>query len=71
MDDSTTVGTLLDCTESKILLDSGATKSFMSKQYKLRNKFLHGLPKFSSKTKVIQVGNGDGLSTSCSLFPLL
>ena len=30
-DQSTTVGNLLDCTEWKILLDSGAAKSFMSK----------------------------------------
>ena len=39
----------------QIFLDSGATKSFLSKQYFLRNKSLHGLPKFSSKAKVIQV----------------
>ena len=31
----TIVGTLLDGTECKILLDSGGTKSFMSKQYYL------------------------------------
>ena len=57
-DQSTTVSTLLDGTDYQILLDSGATKSFMSKQYYLRNKSLHGLPNFGSNSKVIQVGNG-------------
>ena len=52
-DHYTTVGTLLDGTECKIHLDSGATKSFMSKQCYLRNKSLHGLPIFSSKAKDI------------------
>ena len=53
-DQSTTVGTLLDCTDCKILLDSGATQSFMSKQYNLRNKSLHRLPNFSSKAKLFK-----------------
>ena len=52
-DQSITVGILLDGTDCKILLDYDATKNFTSKQYYLRNKFLHGLPKFSSKAKVI------------------
>ena len=52
-----TVHTLLDGTDCIILLDSGATKSFMSKQYYLSNKSLHGLPKFRSKAKVTYVGN--------------
>ena len=34
----------------------------LSKQYYLRNKCLHGLPKFSSKAKVIQVGNGESVN---------
>ena len=58
MNDSTTLGTLLDGTESKIFVDSDASKSFISKQYYLRNKSLIGLPKFSSKAKLIQVGKG-------------
>ena len=41
-----------------ILLDTGASKSYMSKSYYLRCKVLHDLPKFSSKTQRIQVGNG-------------
>ena len=56
------VGSLLDATDHKILLDSGATKSFMSKLDYLRNKSLLGFPKLSSKTKVIQVGNGESIN---------
>ena len=37
-------GKLLDGTECKILLDTGATKSYMSKLYYLRCKTLHALP---------------------------
>ena len=47
-DQSTTMGTSLDGTDCKLLLDNGASKSFMSKQYYLRNNCLHGLPKFKS-----------------------
>ena len=41
-----------------ILLDTGATKSYMSKSYYLRCKCLHVLPKFASNKQRIQVGNG-------------
>ena len=50
-------GKLLDGTECQILLDTGATKSYMSKLYYLRCKTLHALPKFSSNMQRIQVGN--------------
>ena len=53
-----TVGMLLDGTECQILLDTGASKSFMSKSHYLCCKSLHSLPKFASKTQRIQVGNG-------------
>ena len=55
-------GKLLDGTECQILLDTGATKSYMSKLYYLRCKTLHSLPKFSSNTQRIQVGNGQYVS---------
>ena len=55
-------GKLLDGMECKILLDTGATKSYMSKSYYLRCKTLHALPKFSSNTQRIQVGNGQYVS---------
>ena len=44
--------------ECQILLDTGASKSYMSKSYYLKCKSLHKLPKFTSKTQRIQVGNG-------------
>ena len=56
------VGKLLDGTECQILLDRGASKSFMSKSHYLHCKPLHSLPKFESKTQRIQVGNGQFIS---------
>ena len=44
-------GKLLDGTECQTLLDTGATKSYMSKSYYLRCETLHALPKFSSNTQ--------------------
>ena len=55
-------GKLLDSTECQILLDTGATKSYMSKSYYFRCKALHALPKFFSNTQRIQVGNGQYVS---------
>ena len=52
------VGKLLDGMECQILLDTEASKSFMSKIHYLRCKSLHLLLKFVSKTQRIQVGNG-------------
>ena len=49
---------MLDGTESDILVDTGMSKSYMSKSYFLRCKSLHSLPKFTSTTTRIQVGNG-------------
>ena len=53
---------LLDGTECQILLDTGASKSFMSKSYYMHYKSLHSLPKFTLKTQSIQVGNGQSVS---------
>ena len=50
-------GKLLDVMECQILWDTGATKSYMLKSYYLQCKTLHALPKFSSSTQRIQVGN--------------
>ena len=52
------IGKVLKGEECQILLDTGASKSYMSKSYYLRCKALHNLPKFASKTQRIQVGNG-------------
>ena len=53
-----TPGKLIDSTECDILVDTGASKSYMSKSYFMRCKSLHSLPKFTSTTTRIQVGNG-------------
>ena len=52
------MGRILNGEECQILLDTGASKSYMSKSYFLRCKTLHDLPQFASKTQRIQVGNG-------------
>ena len=52
------IGKVLNRVECQILLDTGVSKSYMSKSYYLRCKALHGLTKFASKTQRIQVGNG-------------
>ena len=55
-------GKLLDGTKCQILLDTGTTKSYMSKSYYLQCKTLHALPKFSSNTHRFQVENGQYVS---------
>ena len=57
-----TLGRLLDGTECQLLLDTGASKSFMSKSFYMQCKSLHTLPKFASKMQRIQVGNGQCVS---------
>ena len=52
-----TRGELLDGTECEILIDTGASKSYMSKSYYMQCKSLHTMPKFTSTTRRIQVGN--------------
>ena len=52
-----TKGKLLDDTECDILVDTHASKSYMSKSYFLRCKSLYSLSKFTSITTRIQVGN--------------
>ena len=53
-----TRGELLDGTDCEILIDMGTSKSYMSKSYFMQCKSLHTLPKFTSHTQRIQVGNG-------------
>ena len=51
--------------EGQLLLDIGASKSFMSKSFYMHCKSLHSLSKFASKTQKFQVGNGQFI---CVLF---
>ena len=54
-----TRGQLLDGTDCDVLIDTGASKSYMSKSYFLQCKLLHmGCLRFTSTTKRIQVGKG-------------
>ena len=57
-----TSGKLLDGTDCELLLDTGVSKSFMSKSFYMQCKSLHSLPKFASKMQRIQVGNGQCVS---------
>ena len=57
-----TLGRLLDGTKCQLLLDTGTSKSFMSKSFYMQCKSLHTLPKFASTTQRIQVGNGQCVS---------
>ena len=57
-----TTGKLLDGTKCQLLLDTGASKSFMSKSFYMHCKSLHTLPKFVATTQKIQVGNGQCIS---------
>ena len=57
-----TLGKLLDGPECQLLLDTGASKSFMSKSFYMQCKSLHSLPKFALKTQRIQVGNNQFVS---------
>ena len=59
-----TLGKLLNGTKCQLLLDTGVSKSFMSKSFYMQCKSLHTLPKFASTTQRIQVGNGQCISMS-------
>ena len=51
-----TTGKLLDGTKCQLLLDTGASKSFLSKSFYMHCKSLHTLPKFAATTQKMQVG---------------
>ena len=57
-----TTGRLLGGMGCQLLLDTGASKSFMSKSFHMQCKSLHSLPKLASKTLRIQAGNGQCVS---------
>ena len=52
------LGRLLDGTKCQLLLDTGASKSFMSESFYMQCKSLHILPKFAATMQKIQIGNG-------------
>ena len=56
------LGRLLDGMKCQLLLDTGVSKSFMSKSFYMHCKSLHTLPKFAAMMQRIQVGNGQCIS---------
>ena len=52
---SYTLGILLDGTECQLLLNTDAGKSCTTKSFYMQCKLLHSLPKFASRTQMIQV----------------
>ena len=60
-----TLGRLLDGTKCQLLLDTGASKSLMSKSFYMQCKSLHTLPKFATTMQRVQFGNGQCI---CILF---
>ena len=65
-----TDGELLGGGKLDILLDTGASKSYMSKAFYLNNPHLHKFPKFQSAIRHLQVGNG-ALVPTLFIIPLV
>ena len=59
---------LLGSGKLDILLDIGASKSYMSKAYYMHHPHLHHFPKFQFAIRHLQVGNG-ALAKLCLSFP--
>ena len=57
-----TLERLLDGMKCELLLDTGASKTFMSKSFYMHCKSLHTLLKFAASTQKIQVGIGQCIS---------
>ena len=60
---SHTQGRVLGGNRIDMLLDTGASKSYMSKAYYMKNTTLHSLPKYDTHIKCLQVGNGNKVAT--------
>ena len=56
---SHTWGQLIGGGMMNILMDTGASKCYMSKTFYMKNPKLHKLPKFHTTIKALQVGNGN------------
>ena len=68
--DCHTNGELLGGGKLDILLDTGASKSYMSKVYYMSHPHLHHFPKFQSAIRHLQVGNG-ALVPALFVIPLV
>ena len=52
-----TVGHLFDKTELRVIYDSGASKSYMSKGFYEKTEYLHRIPEMRSTCTGIKIGN--------------
>ena len=68
--DCYTDGRLLGGGKLDIILDTGESKSYMSKAYYMHHPHLHYFPKFQSAIRHLQVGNG-ALVPGLFIIPLL
>ena len=68
--DCHTDGELLGGGKLDILLDTGASKSYMSKAFYMHHVHLHHFPKFQSAIRHLQVGNG-ALVPALFVIPLV
>ena len=68
--DCHTNGELLGGGRMDILLDTGASKSYMSKAFYMKHEYFHHFPKFQSAIRHFQVGNG-ALVPALFVIPLV
>ena len=67
---SHTWGQLLGGKPFDLLLDSGASKSYMSREFYKKNTQLHSLPKYKTTIKELQMGNG-ALASAYFIIPVV
>ena len=67
---SHTWGQLLGGKPFDLLLDSGASKSYMSREFYKKNPQLHSLPKYKTTIKELQMGNG-ALASAYFIIPVV
>ena len=60
---SHTEGKIVGGNKLGMLLDTGASESYMSKAYYMKNPQLHSLPRYKTHIKNLQVGNGHKVAT--------
>ena len=60
---SHTEGKIVGGNKLDMLLDTGASQSYMSKAYYMKNPQLHSLPRYKTHIKNLQVGNGHKVAT--------
>ena len=67
---SHTWGQLMGGKPFDLLLDTGASKSYMSREFYKKNPQLHSLPKYKTTIKELQMGNG-ALASAYFIIPIV